>query len=99
MEEKDEVVSTGQINFIFSQQEDLQLFRRKNQSIFDTLTHREIEVLKLIADGMNNVSIAEFLGVARVTIQNHRASIREKLCLKTEPEYFKYALAFDLITF
>ena len=43
------------------------------------LTEREIAVLKLVAEGKENHDIAETLGIAPVTVQNHLRSIFQKL--------------------
>jgi DNA-binding NarL/FixJ family response regulator len=45
----------------------------------DPLTSREVEVLRLIAAGMNNREIGEALGVAEGTVKNHTSSILSKL--------------------
>lgn len=43
------------------------------------VTHREIEVLKLIASGMQSKDIAEKLFIDVKTVKNHRYSITKKL--------------------
>ena len=45
----------------------------------DELTPREIQVLKLLAQGMTNGVIAEELGMAYRTTRNHVTSIYAKL--------------------
>lgn len=45
---------------------------------FTTLTPRELETLKLIAQGRSSKQIAYELGIAPRTVANHRASIRAK---------------------
>jgi DNA-binding NarL/FixJ family response regulator len=45
----------------------------------EPLTSREVEVLRLIAAGMNNREIGETLGVAEGTVKNHTSSILSKL--------------------
>ncbi|GLY26809.1 response regulator transcription factor [Kineosporia sp. NBRC 101731] len=46
------------------------------------LTPREIEVLKLIAEGMSNVEIAEAMVVSRETVKTHVSRILTKLDLR-----------------
>jgi DNA-binding NarL/FixJ family response regulator len=45
----------------------------------DPLTPRELEILRLIAAGMNNREIADALDVAEGTVKNHTSSILSKL--------------------
>lgn len=45
---------------------------------FDSLTPREIEVLKLVVAGLLNKQIAYELGTSELTIKTHRAHVMEK---------------------
>jgi DNA-binding NarL/FixJ family response regulator len=45
----------------------------------DTLTHREVEVLKLMADQKSNAQIAEILFVSENTVKTHVSNILAKL--------------------
>jgi DNA-binding NarL/FixJ family response regulator len=62
------------------------------------LTPREVEVLKLIAQGLSNQTIADQLGLSRKTVDVHRANLMRKLDLHTVTELVKYALRRGLIT-
>jgi len=55
-------------------------------------TRRERDVLKLIAQGKNNLQIAENLKLSSKTIDAHRRSIMKKLRLKTRGDLIKYSL-------
>ena len=46
-----------------------------------SLTERELEVLKLIVDGLSNPQIAEKLYITRATAKAHVHSILQKLCV------------------
>jgi DNA-binding NarL/FixJ family response regulator len=48
-------------------------------SVFDTLTHREREVLKLVAEGRPNKGIAEYLNLSVKTVEKHRSNLMLKL--------------------
>jgi DNA-binding CsgD family transcriptional regulator len=50
------------------------------------LTHRELEVLGLVADGMRNGQIADRLVLARKTVDHHVSSILGKLMVRTRTE-------------
>lgn len=79
------------------QMSNLQLFRDEKKELFETLTDREVEVLAHIASGMKNPVIAKELEISRATVQNHRANIRDKLNVKNQVDFVKYAMAFDLV--
>lgn len=68
--------------------------RRKElpKSPYDLLTKREIEILKLIAQGKSGKEIAELLFLSHRTVQNHRTSILRKLKLHKSTDLVKYAL-------
>jgi len=58
----------------------------------DSLTSREREVLKLIAEGKSSKEIASLLFISVFTVNNHRASVMEKLNLKKATDLVKYAI-------
>jgi DNA-binding NarL/FixJ family response regulator len=58
----------------------------------ETLSPREIEVIKMIAEGKSSKEIAEILFLSFRTIQNHRAKIMKKLNLKKNTDLVKYAI-------
>lgn len=55
------------------------------------LTAREIEVLKLTAEGYTNKEVAEKLVISVKTVETHKAHIAEKLGLKSRVEWLRYA--------
>jgi DNA-binding NarL/FixJ family response regulator len=48
-------------------------------SRWDSLTHRERQVLQLIAEGETNKTTAKFLSISPKTVEKHRASLMAKL--------------------
>ena len=56
------------------------------------LTSRELEVLKLVAQGMSNRDVAEALFIAENTVKNHVRNILEKLQLHSRMEAVVYAV-------
>jgi len=61
------------------------------------LTPRELEVLRLVAEGHSNQAIAERLGVSRKTVDVHRTNLMRKLDLHDVTEIVKYALRHGII--
>ena len=53
----------------------------KHQTSWETLTLREREILKLIAEGYRNKQIAKDLCISVKTVEKHRANLMEKLDL------------------
>lgn len=62
------------------------------------LTKRELEVLKLTAEGSNTKEIAFSLGVSIKMIEIHRMNIRKKLGLKSIAQLTTYAARTGLIS-
>jgi len=62
------------------------------------LTKRELEVLKLTAEGYNTKEIAFELGVSIKMIEIHRSNIRRKLGFKSIAQLTTYAVRTGLIT-
>lgn len=63
----------------------------------DVLSERELEVLKLVADGHNNKYIGEKLGLSPKTIARHRERIMNKLNMHSRTELVKFAIRTGLI--
>ena len=57
-----------------------------------SLTAREKEVLKLIAEGRANKQIADALFVSVHTVERHRANMMQKLNLKKTADLVRYAI-------
>ena len=57
----------------------------------ETLTLREIEVLRLLAKGYTNRQIAEHLSLSPRTVEGHRANLSGKLGLHSRVELVEYA--------
>ena len=62
------------------------------------LTSREIEVIRLIAEGKSSKEIAELLYLSFRTIQNHRTKIMKKLNLRKSADLIKYAIQKGYVT-
>jgi DNA-binding NarL/FixJ family response regulator len=59
---------------------------------YDTLTDREKQVLKLVAEGKANKEVAEILGISVKTAMSHREHLMEKLDLHSRTELIHFAI-------
>jgi two-component system response regulator NreC len=55
------------------------------------LTSREVEVLRLIAQGYTNNRAAEILHISVRTVEYHRSNLTDKLSLRSRVDLMKYA--------
>ena len=60
--------------------------------LYDDLTPRELEVLKLIAEGLANREIAEELTISEKTVKNHINNIFSKLHINDRSQAILYAI-------
>lgn len=66
-------------------------------STWDTLTHREREVLKLVAEGNTNKFIAEYFCLSVKTVEKHRSNLMKKLNLHNASMMTAYAIERGLV--
>jgi DNA-binding NarL/FixJ family response regulator len=67
-------------------------------STWETLTHREREVLKLVAEGHPNKYIADYLCLSIKTVEKHRSNLMKKLDLHNASTLTSYAIEKGLVT-
>ncbi|HEV8056267.1 MAG TPA: response regulator transcription factor [Nocardioidaceae bacterium] len=70
---------------------------RRNDLMVPRLTDRELEVLRLVARGLNNRDIAKKLFISENTVKNHVRNILDKLQLHSRMEAVMYALREKLL--
>jgi DNA-binding NarL/FixJ family response regulator len=63
----------------------------------DPLSPRELEVVKLIAEGHTSEEIADMLFISKKTVDRHRANILEKLGMRNRVELTRYAIRRGLV--
>jgi len=68
-----------------------------NQELLDQLSEREQDVLKLVAQGMNNAEIAEALFISKGTVSNYVSTILEKLDVADRTQAAVLALRHGLV--
>lgn len=68
------------------------------KSTWDTLTQREREILKLIAEGNKNKEIADYLCISLKTVEKHRTNLMKKLDLHNVASLTAFAIEKGLIS-
>ena len=63
----------------------------------DPLTPRELEVIKLIAEGLTSEEVGETLVIAKNTVDRHRDNILEKLGMRNRVDLTRYAIKRGLV--
>lgn len=67
------------------------VLRKHNDDLLGKLTPRELEILKLTVQGLNNKEVAIKLNLSRYTIETHRKNIRLKLKVRNTTELIALA--------
>jgi DNA-binding NarL/FixJ family response regulator len=70
----------------------------KSRTSWETLTQREREILKMIAEGYRNKEIAEDLCISVKTVEKHRANLMEKLDLHSIQALTAFAIEKGLVS-
>jgi DNA-binding NarL/FixJ family response regulator len=63
----------------------------------DPLTARELEVVKLIAEGQTSEEIATELVLSKKTVERHRANVLDKLGMRNRVDLTRYAIRRGLV--
>ena len=69
----------------------------KTNTVWDTLTQREREILKLIAEGYKNKEVADYLCISLKTVEKHRANLMKKLDLHNAAALTAFAMEKGLV--
>jgi DNA-binding NarL/FixJ family response regulator len=75
----------------------LEAARRGEETPSDPLTPRELDVVKLIAEGRTSEEIGEMLFISKKTVDRHRANMLEKLGMRNRVELTRYAIRRGLV--
>ena len=71
--------------------------KRDGWEIFCSLTKREKEIMKLLAQGQTSKEIGNTLFISKLTADTHRKNLFSKLDVKSYTELIKLSQAFDII--
>ena len=69
----------------------VEIFYNRATNHYDSLSTREEDILKLIAQGYGNVEIADNFSIAIETVKTHKKNIKLKLGLKDMHDIIQYA--------
>lgn len=72
-------------------------FVKQNYRKYASLTKREKEIIRFIANGCSSKEIADHIYISVHTVNTHRKNILNKLESRTFAAFLKFAIAFDLI--
>jgi DNA-binding NarL/FixJ family response regulator len=70
-----------------------------NSKLIYSLTSRQIEILKLIAEGHSTKEIAELLNISPKTVEAHRAHLMKRLNIYDVVGLVRYAVSIKLVNF
>jgi DNA-binding CsgD family transcriptional regulator len=71
--------------------------RREERFEHPDLTRRELEILKLVAEGLSNAELARMLWVTEQTVKFHLSNIYRKLNVSNRTEASRWAQLHDLL--
>lgn len=72
-------------------------FAKNNIHFYQQLTPREKEIIQLLTRGKNNPEIANYLCISRLTVEQHRKHINQKLKIESFSKLIHFSYAFDLV--
>lgn len=70
------------------------IFKHKS---FESLTEREVEILKLIAQGKNSLEVASYLQISPLTVSTHIKNIYGKMQVRTRAQAVRCAILIGII--
>ena len=76
----------------------VQRINTSSLDVYDTLTKREVEIFKWIAQGYKNAEISSRLSISPRTVEVHRARIMQKLDISSPRELIRFALQRGILT-
>jgi len=76
-----------------------QINQAQKPKVLAELTSRELEVLRLLGEGLNNKEIAETLCITEGTVKNHVSNLIQKLALRDRTQAAIFAVRYGITVF
>jgi DNA-binding NarL/FixJ family response regulator len=92
------LAAAGEVLFAPSELQQLLLHDRADRALEEPLTARELEVLRVLANGVRTAAAAELLGISTATLRAHVQAILRKLGAHSRLEAVAEAARLGLIT-
>ncbi len=96
-EELMEAIQTVMKGKTFLSEEASQSLRKNADADRPVITRREKEILKLIAEGLTNIEIAQKIFISSSTVDTHRKNLLAKLNARNTAALVKIAFQYELI--
>jgi len=80
------------LNFGDNSPDSLSRLRNPKMKIYEDLSSRETEVLKLVGEAKSNDEIAELLSISKRTVESHKQNLLRKIGVKNTSELIKFAV-------
>jgi two-component system response regulator FixJ len=80
---------------LFTRHQKIEHDRKQIGARMDLLTPRELEVFRLMAEGMRNTDIAQKLGISRKTLDIHRAKVKDKMNARTTADLARWSMLYE----
>ena len=84
-------VSAGEIYYSANAQKIIAGMWKDPDAYYKVLSDRELQVLRLIAQGHNHVSAGEILGISEFTIRRHKHNVMKRLNISDEASLVRFA--------
>jgi PAS domain S-box-containing protein len=91
------LMPVGEVSDLLRFAEREQRAEQRERALIGELTRRELEVLQLLADGLNSQDMADRLHISLRTQRNHVANILQKLDVHSQLQALVFALRYGVV--
>ncbi|MFT5623274.1 MAG: DNA-binding NarL/FixJ family response regulator [Bacteroidia bacterium] len=84
-------VSAGEIYYSANAQKIIAGMWQDPDAYYKVMSNRELQVLRLIAQGHNLVSAGAILGISQITVRRHKQNVMKRLNIRDEASLVRFA--------